>query len=328
MCTSSSVTTPARAFFARLVRHGFYPLALGLTFAFIYLDVQGMLGPLGKAYPVYLGGMIATMVALEWLLPMRADWSMSWHSFSRRDLPMLVVNSATIAATTSGVTALAQWAASGSVQHAYRHPWWAEAMATILVSDFIWYWVHRYCHEGRGPWGQWLWKTHVLHHLPEQVYVFMHVVGHPINSAYVRVILMLPPIALGFSAEGIFAAAVLTGFQGLMSHFNVDIRAGCLNRVFMGTELHRYHHSADPREGRNYAAVLTLWDQLFGTFEHRPGVQPATLGVQDRAAYPGNGQWGALLAMPFKGWQNKAAGKSAEIRPVHQRGQRQIGDLL
>jgi sterol desaturase/sphingolipid hydroxylase (fatty acid hydroxylase superfamily) len=290
-----------KSFFINTVKYGFYPLALGLTVFFIYLETQGILGPLGKAYPVYLGLMIATMLMLEWLVPVRPAWSMTWRSFLSRDLPMLLLNGATIAATTSIVTMLAHWAGSGSINSAHSLPWWAEAMAAILISDFMWYWVHRYSHEGRGRLGQWLWKTHVLHHLPEQVYVFMHVVGHPLNSAYVRVILMLPPIALGFSQEAIFAASVLTGFQGLVSHFNVDIRAGWLNRLFMGTELHRYHHSSDPKEGKNYAAVVTLWDQLFGTYDHHSGTQPITLGVHDREAYPQNDQWGALMAIPFKG---------------------------
>lgn len=288
------------SFFTKIVKYGFYPLALGLTFLFIHLETQGILGPPGKAYPVYLGLMIATMLMLEWLLPVRSEWSMTWRSFLRRDLPMLMLNGAAIAATTSIVTMLAQWAGSGSINSAHWRPWWVEAIAAILISDFTWYWVHRYSHEGQGRLGQWLWKTHVLHHLPEQVYVFMHVVGHPINSAYVRVILMLPSIALGFSQEAIFVASVLTGFQGLVSHFNVDIRAGWLNRLFMGTELHRYHHSADPKEGKNYAAVVTLWDQLFGTYDQHPGTQPTALGVHDRGAYPQNDQWGALMAIPFK----------------------------
>jgi sterol desaturase/sphingolipid hydroxylase (fatty acid hydroxylase superfamily) len=290
-----------KSFFINAVKYGFYPLALGLTVFFIHLEIQGILGPLGKAYPVYLGFMIATMLALEWLVPVRKEWSMTSHSFLTRDLPMLILNGATIAATTSIVTMLAHWMGSGAINPAHWLPWWAEAMAAILISDFMWYWVHRYSHEGRGHLGQWLWKTHILHHLPEQVYVFMHVVGHPINSMYVRVILMLPPIALGFSQEAIFAASVLTGFQGLVSHFNVDIRAGWLNRLFMGTELHRYHHSSDPKEGKNYAAVVTLWDQLFGTYDHHPGAQPTALGVHDRGAYPQNGQWGALMAIPFRG---------------------------
>jgi sterol desaturase/sphingolipid hydroxylase (fatty acid hydroxylase superfamily) len=301
LAAGGSAARPARQSLAKLVSHGFYPIALGLTFLFIYLEVVGAFGPLGKAYPAYLGVMITTMLVLEWQFPMRPAWSMTWRSLLRRDLPMLVVNGAAIAATTAGMTALAHGYVSGAAKLAHGLPWWGQAMTAILISDFLWYWVHRYSHEGRGRMGQWLWKTHVMHHLPEQVYVFMHGVGHPINSAYVRVILMLPAMALGFSAEGVFAAAVLTGFQGLVSHFNVDVRAGGLNRVFMGTELHRHHHSADPQEGRNYAAVITLWDQLFGTFEYAPGKPPSALGVQDRGAYPEDGQWGALMALPFKG---------------------------
>lgn len=295
-----SGNTLKRQYFACLIRFAFYPIALGLTLLFIYLETLRALGPLEKAYPLYLGLMISTMLLLEWLVPLRSDWAMTWRSFLRRDLPMMLINGAAIAATTGGVTMLAHWAITGPVKHTHLLPCWGEAVAAILISDFMWYWVHRYSHEGQGPVGHWLWKTHALHHLPEQVYVFMHVVGHPINSAYVRIIFMAPSIALGFSEEAIFAATVLTGFQGLISHFNVDIRAGWLNRVFMGTELHRYHHSADPDEGKNYAAVITIWDQLFGTFEYHPGAHPTALGVNDRAFYPEDNQWGQLMAIPFR----------------------------
>ena len=306
--TNVTVWSPGQMF-SRAVTYGFYPLALSLTLVFIYVETQGLFGGLGKAYPAYLGLLIATMLVLEWLMPVRPEWSMTWHSFLHRDLPMLIVNGATIAVTTSAITALAHWAGAGSVRAHHWLPWWAQALVAILISDFMWYWVHRLSHEARGRIGRWLWKTHVLHHLPEQVYVFMHVVGHPVNSAYVRAILMLPPIALGFSPESIFAASVFTGFQGLMSHFNVDIRAGLLNRLSMGTELHRYHHSANPAEGKNFAAVVTLWDQLFGTYDYHPGLQPTALGVHDRSSYPHNHQWGALLAIPFKG------GMSGTARP-------------
>lgn len=299
MTTFSTSDAGPSNFLAAAVRYGFYPLALGLTLVFIYLEVAGTFGPLGKAYPAYLGLMIATMLLLEWSLPLRREWRMTWRSLLQRDLPMMAINGAAIAATSAAVTALAGWASPERSVHAHFLPWWAQAIGAILMSDLIWYGVHRYSHEGQGRLGAWLWKTHALHHLPEQVYVLMHVVGHPLNSAYVRVILMLPAIGLGFSREAIFAAAVLTGFQGLVSHFNVDIRTGWLNRIFMGTELHRYHHSADPAEGRNYAAVVTLWDQLFGTFEYHPGEHPKKLGVRDRANYPKDQQWVRLMALPF-----------------------------
>lgn len=287
--------TPA----ATLARYLLYPVALSATLVYIWAEAQGRLGPLGLAYPIYLALMIGTMVALERLVPLRPDWNMSKRSFFLRDLPMLLLNGATIAATAQAITWLAARAGAGHAAPPLMLPWWAEAGAAILISDGLWYWVHRSSHEGRGRWAQWLWKTHVLHHLPEQVYVFMHVVGHPINTAGIRVIVMVPAILLGFSAEGVFAASVLTGLQGLVSHFNVDIRAGWLNRIFMGTELHRYHHSAAPGEGKNYAAVVSIWDQLFGTFIYHPGQSPARLGLHDPQAYPADGQWLRWLMLPF-----------------------------
>jgi len=233
-------------------------------------------------------------------MPARPDWSMTWRSFLRRDVPMMVVNGVALAGTTFCLTALTQWIDVSAVNLTKWLPWWGQAFAAILISDFLWYWVHRYSHEGQGRFGQWLWKTHVAHHLPKQVYVFMHAAGHPINGAYVRAILMLPPVFLGFSAEAIFAAAVLTGFQGLVSHFNVDIRAGYFNYIFMGTELHRYHHSAALSEGKNYAAVVTIWDQLFGSFDYHPGSVPESLGVHEREAYPGSDEILSVMALPFK----------------------------
>lgn len=276
----------------------FYPLALAGTLAFIHAEIQGLLGPLGKAYPLYLLVLISAMLALERLAPMRRGWGMRKKLFLHRDLPMLIVNGVTIAATTYAVTWLAQLH-SGLPLHKLDLPWPAEAIGALLLSDFLWYWVHRYSHEGTGWFGRWLWKTHAIHHLPGEVYVFMHAVGHPINTAYVRVILMLPAVLFGFSAEAVFAASVFNGFQGLVSHFNVDARAGWFNRLFIGTELHRFHHSANMDEAKNYAATVSIWDQLFGTYR-LPSSAPEKLGVADREHYPQDLQWRKILSIPFR----------------------------
>lgn len=279
-------------------RYLFYPLALAATLAFIHASVAGLLGPLGKAYPAYLLAMIATMLLLERLMPMRREWNMTRASFFTRDLPMLIVNGATIAVTTYVVTWLAGRHA-GLPLHSSTLPWQAEAVCAVLLSDLLWYWLHRYSHEGRGALARWLWKTHAVHHLPGEVYVFMHVVGHPINSAYVRVLLMLPAILFGFSPAAVFAASVFNGFQGLVSHFNVDARAGWFNRLLVGTELHRFHHSANRDEAGNYGATVSVWDQLFGTYR-LPAAAPQRLGVGDRQHYPGDRQWAKLLGLPFR----------------------------
>ncbi len=91
---------------------------------------------------------------------------------------------------------------------------------------------------------------------------------------------------------------MLGGFQGLLSHFNVDVRAGWFNGVLVGTELHRFHHSADVAEAGNYAAVFSIWDRIFGTFRH-PSHAPHALGVPDRESYPPDRDWLGLWALPF-----------------------------
>lgn len=141
---------------------------------------------------------------------------------------------------------------------------------------------------------------HLAHHLPQQVYVLMHAVAHPINMLVVRGITTLPLYYLGFSTEVVFVTALVVGLQGLVSHFNVDMRTGWLNYVLVGTELHRYHHSADPNEAKNYGATTPLWDIVFGTFYYRPGQLPDRYGVADPERYPQDRQVVDVLMQPFK----------------------------
>lgn len=298
--TPTSKSSLTREYLVRFVKFGFYPIGLVLTLTFIYFVTQKLLGNPKQAYAIYLIVVIGSMLLLEWYMPAKSDWSMTWRTFFYRDVPMMIINGVALAGTTFCLTALTQWIGASAASSTHWLSWWGQACAAILISDFLWYWIHRYSHEGQGRLGHWLWETHVAHHLPKQVYVFMHAVGHPINSAYVRAILMLPPVFLGFSSEAIFAASVLTGFQGLVSHFNVDIRAGYFNYVFMGTELHRYHHSAAPDEGKNYAAVVTFWDQLFGSFDYHPGSLPESLGVHEPDAYPNSDEIVRVMTIPFK----------------------------
>lgn len=283
---------------ARTVRWGFYPAALAVTVSYIVAEAAGWFGRIGSAYPWYLAVLILTMLALEQLIPMRRDWGMTRRLFFVRDLPMLVVNGTAIVLATrvvtafSGAVTIPSWALT-------EWPWPLQALVALALADLAWYGIHRHCHEGTGWLGRWMWHTHAHHHFPEQVYVFMHAAGHPIQAAYVRMLLLLPAISLGLSPEAAFAAAVFNGFQGLVSHFNVDARAGWFNRLFVGTELHRFHHSADVLEGKNYAAVFSVWDQLFGTYR-LPGIAPVALGVKDRQTYPADSAWCQLLSLPFR----------------------------
>ncbi len=129
----------------------------------------------------------------------------------------------------------------------------------------------------------------------------MHPAGHPINAFIVRALANIIPLyLLGATADTIVLVNLVIGLQGLVSHCNIDMRAGWFNYLFVGAELHRFHHSADAEEGRNYAVCLSILDQLFGTFVYRPGDAPARLGVDDPAAYPPSNEVHKVMLIPFQ----------------------------
>jgi sterol desaturase/sphingolipid hydroxylase (fatty acid hydroxylase superfamily) len=280
-----------------LIRYLLYPVLACATLAYLLTELSRPRQALGAHHGWFIGGVVISLVLIESLWPLRTAWRMTGRLFWRRDLPFLLLGGATIGAG----NVLGGWVV---LHHGMAHPgWlsglpvWPAALLSLLITDGLWYAVHRACHEAQGPWGQWLWRVHAAHHLPSQVYVFMHAIAHPFNTLIVRLLLTVPPWLLGVPPEALFVANVVTGVQGLVSHFNVDSRVGWVNRVLVGTELHRWHHAADVRG--NYAAVLSIWDQLFGSFVYRPGHDPLRLGVAEPEANPSDMALGAVLMAPI-----------------------------
>lgn len=243
---------------------------------------------------------VVVLVTLEFLFPVQRKWKMTWRSFFR-DLKYIVAGGATIAAV-DGLFGLASIRLNAG--HVGPITWWPLYLSVptaLLAVELVNYWQHRWSHEGSGKFGNFLWRSHAAHHLPEQVYVFMHPAFHPINAFIVRAaVTALPLYFLGASPETVLLASTIVTFQTLISHFNVDIRAGWLNYVFVGTELHRFHHSANLAESRNYAVTLSFVDILFGTFVYRPGTLPVRLGVADPSAYPKSNEFWSVMKLPFK----------------------------
>lgn len=285
---------------SRFIQYGLYPLLFAAMLGYAALEVSLPAGQVGSYYGIYLIALVVVMLLVETLHPLRTEWQMTRASFLRRDLPYLLIGGLTLGLINYGAGwAILHFGMTRGASHAAL-PLVPAVLLALIIPDFLWYWVHRLSHEGRGRIGQWLWKMHLAHHLPQQVYLLMHGVAHPLNTIIVRVIMTVPMFLLGFSTEALFVANLVVGLQGLVSHFNVDIRAGWANYFLMGTELHRYHHSADPAEAKNYAAVVTLWDQLFGTFYYRPGTLAKRLGVEDPEHYPRDRELIKVLALPFK----------------------------
>ena len=145
---------------------------------------------------------------------------------------------------------------TGRVGPITNWPLYLSVPAALLVVEFLNYWQHRWSHELDSSIGGFLWRSHAAHHLPEQVYVLMHPASHPINGFIVRgLVTLLPLYYLGASPETVLLFSTIVTFQALISHCNVEIRAGWFNYLFVGTELHRFHHSANLSESKNYAVT-------------------------------------------------------------------------
>jgi sterol desaturase/sphingolipid hydroxylase (fatty acid hydroxylase superfamily) len=256
---------------------------------------------LGIALGALTGGTIVTLVTLEFLYPLDPRWRMTWRTFFGRDIKYFIAGGLSGVATNFLFGIIGMTLASAHEGPFTRLPLWLAAPATILVFDFFQYWQHRWSHEANTPIKYFLWRTHVAHHLPEQVYVLMHPAGHPLNFLLLQGIIRIPLFyVLGCTPETLFAATAITGLQGIISHCNVDLRAGWFNYLFAGAELHRFHHSADPAEGKNYAVVLSILDVIFGTFAYAPERLPARLGVAEPALYPRSNQFWRVMLIPLR----------------------------
>ena len=280
-----------------IIKYGLYPTVLAVTIGFIGYTIH-FDWDLKVAFTVMIAIRFVLFLGLEFAMPMKKKWKMTRASFWRdvkylatgamvgRGLRYIIILAAIdLSANNSGPLA------GSSLLVGF--------VLTALTAEFMQYWFHRACHEGKGALGQWLWRVHVAHHLPDKVYVLMHGVVHPINHVASFAIIQGTLVLLGASPESIFMLSALMGLHGLISHFNVEIRAGWLNYIFVGTELHRFHHSADPAESKNYGVFLTIWDILFGTFYYKPDRPPERLGVHEPDLYPHSNSILKVFALPF-----------------------------
>ena len=76
--------------------------------------------------------------------------------------------------------------------------------------------------------------------------------------------------------------------------------SGFLNYIFIGTETHRYHHSENINEVKNFGNTLAIGDIIFGTVYYKPGIMPESLGVVNPAQYPKSENVLDVAYLPFK----------------------------
>lgn len=149
------------------------------------------------------------------------------------------------------------------------------AVLGILVISFCDYWAHRLLH--RSPL---LWHIHKIHHAPAHLnfatrfheHFGMQIIHVPLVTSVM--------LLLGTDIVAPFGIVLIT--LDYFQHSNVSFRFGWLNYVFSTPEVHRFHHSTDPRHyDRNFGGSLIIWDILFGTYFFDADHPPEHYGLDE-----------------------------------------------
>lgn len=158
----------------------------------------------------------------------------------------------------------------------------------FVVHDFYIYWFHRLQHYSDT-----LWRIHEAHHSVDDVDWLSGTRSHAFEILINQTVEFLPIVLLGAAPEVALMKATLDAVWGMYIHSNLNVRAGVLQKVLNGPEMHRWHHARElPAPGKNFATKLAIWDWLFGT-AHLPEHKPRQYGL-DQPGYPKRGFWAYL----------------------------------
>lgn len=174
------------------------------------------------------------------------------------------------------------------------------APLSMVALDCTLYWQHRLFHQL-----PWLWRLHRVHHVDVDVDVSTGIRFHPLEFIVSMLIKVLLVVALGAPLIAVLFFEILLNACSLFNHSNWALPPALerrLRRWLITPDLHRIHHSMEPREtNSNYGFSVVLWDRLFGSFRTRASKSAVemTLGL---AEYRERGQpiglW-QLLKIPF-----------------------------
>ena len=281
-----------------IVRWGLYPLSWMVVLSGFHLLHTT---PINQRliWGASAGFLAALYLLIEWLVPYDKRWSMTWRSFLA-DLRFAAINTMFVVGLSASLGLFAIRISGNLSGPAHDWPEPIQLLMTLLIFELINYSIHRAMHETNGRLGRVLWFTHAAHHLPPRLYLIMHAVFHPLNGIVIQGLAIILPIwIMGYSENVVTMFLMINGMHGLISHFNVDVRMGWANYIFVGPETHRYHHSAKIDESKNYGNTLTIYDLIFGTFVYHPGVPPQNLGVNLDQGLPAYENTLAVLALPF-----------------------------
>jgi len=257
-----------------LTRKLFYPIFLGMAFA-IVLAFDWLLSdrlPLKIITTVGVFIMVGVTIYFERKQPYQKSWNKSKGDVVPDFVLTMIIFPVVIQLCR---TLVDLYPASWKLASIASLPLWFQVSVGVLAAEFLFYWIHRLCHENKR-----LWRIHVWHHSVKRVYWMNSGTLNPVDMVFNFVGYCLPFAVLAMDPRALEYALYFTAITGLLEHANVDFKAGKLNYFFNTAELHRWHHSVVVKESqKNYGKALSIWDLVFGTFYYPPRRQVKKVGL-------------------------------------------------
>ncbi|NNL72286.1 MAG: sterol desaturase family protein [Silicimonas sp.] len=148
-------------------------------------------------------------------------------------------------------------------------PVWGAALASMLLLDLAIYLQHVMFHAVPA-----LWRLHRMHHADLDFDATTGLRFHPVEIAISMAIKLAVVAALGPPAYAVLLFEVILNATALFNHANINLPVSIdrwLRWVLVTPDMHRVHHSVDPREtNSNYGFNLPWWDRLLGTYVAQP----------------------------------------------------------
>jgi sterol desaturase/sphingolipid hydroxylase (fatty acid hydroxylase superfamily) len=160
-------------------------------------------------------------------------------------------------------------------------PAWVAIVVSMLLLDLAIYLQHVMFHAVPG-----LWRLHRMHHADLDFDATTGLRFHPVEILISMGVKLAVVAALGPPAVAVLLFEVLLNATALFNHANIDLPSPVdrVLRLFVVTpDMHRVHHSIDPREtNSNYGFNLPWWDRLLGTYIAQParGHQGMEIGIE------------------------------------------------
>lgn len=194
------------------------------------------------------------------------------------------------------------------------------SLVTLLCYDFVFFITHYTMHKVPA-----LWAIHKVHHSAEVLTPLTryreHFIAVPIWAAG-------GAFSYGFAA-GIFAYlfngniteatllnvsafALLFGFNGAFRHYHVQFHYPVwLAKWLHAPVMHHVHHSyLKQHRDKNFAAVTSIWDRLFGCLYIPAKDEYTPWGISENNAEENRTYWQNMIG-PFRDWYRMLAGDNS-----------------